>query len=152
MAGEQAAPRVILIVGANRGIGYYMVKRLLELGDFISVLDIETDNLEKLKENYPNQLISITADAAKDEDIARTVGRLGQVKLNDLSSVRTICPAGVGQEVYITINSRCGKCSVVAVLVVAYGRKYLKSWVFRQKEKNGNSIKITVLLCNIATL
>lgn len=96
MAGKQAAPRVILIVGANRGIGYYMVKRLLELGDFISVLDIETDNLEKLKENYPNQLISITADAAKDEDIARTVGRLGQVKLNDLSSVRTICPAGVG--------------------------------------------------------
>ena len=90
MAGEQAAPRVILIVGANRGIGYYMVKRLLELGDFISVLDIETDNLEKLKENYPNQLISITADAAKDEDIARTVGRLGQVKLSDLSSVRAI--------------------------------------------------------------
>ncbi|MDY3860053.1 MAG: SDR family NAD(P)-dependent oxidoreductase [Candidatus Limivicinus sp.] len=90
MAGKQAAPRVILIVGANRGIGYYMVKRLLELGDFISVLDIETDNLEKLKENYPNQLISITADAAKDEDIARTVGRLGQVKLSDLSSVRTI--------------------------------------------------------------
>lgn len=152
MAGKQAAPRVILIVGANRGIGYYMVKRLLELGDFISVLDIETDNLEKLKENYPNQLISITADAAKDEDIARTVGRLGQVKLSDLSSVRTICPAGVGQEVYITINSRCGKCSVVAVLVVAYGRKYLKSGGFRQKEKNGNSIKITVLLCNIATL
>ena len=90
MAGKQAAPRVILIVGANRGIGYYMVKRLLELGDFISVLDIETDNLEKLKENYPNQLISITADAAKDEDIARTVGRLGQVKLSDLSSVRAI--------------------------------------------------------------
>ncbi|MCI7274863.1 MAG: SDR family NAD(P)-dependent oxidoreductase [Cuneatibacter sp.] len=90
MAGKQAAPIVILIVGANRGIGYYMVKRLLELGDFISVLDIETDNLEKLKENYPNQLISITVDAAKDEDIARTVGRLGQVKLSDLSSVRAI--------------------------------------------------------------
>ena len=37
MAKKQAAPRVI--VGANRGIGYYMVKRLLELGDFVSVLD-----------------------------------------------------------------------------------------------------------------
>ncbi|MGN1457123.1 MAG: hypothetical protein ACI4XP_04105 [Acutalibacteraceae bacterium] len=42
MVKKQAAQRVILIVGANRGIGYYMVKHLLELGDFISVLDIET--------------------------------------------------------------------------------------------------------------
>lgn len=37
MAKKQAAPRVI--VGANRGIACYMVKRLLELGDFVSVLD-----------------------------------------------------------------------------------------------------------------
>lgn len=41
MARKQAAPRVIVIVGTNRGIGYYLVKRLLELGDFVSVLDIE---------------------------------------------------------------------------------------------------------------
>ena len=46
MKRKQAALRVIAIVGANRGIGYYMVKRLLELGDSISVLDIETDNLK----------------------------------------------------------------------------------------------------------
>ena len=53
MEKKQAIPRVILIVGANRGIGYYMVEYLLEHGDFISVLDIEADNLEKLKENDP---------------------------------------------------------------------------------------------------
>ena len=46
MRKKQALPRVIIIVGANRGIGYYMVKYLLEHGDFISVLDIETDNLK----------------------------------------------------------------------------------------------------------
>ena len=73
MEKKQAIPRVILIVGANRGIGYYMVEYLLEHGDFISVLDIEADNLEKLKENYPDKLISITADAAKDEDIKNGV-------------------------------------------------------------------------------
>ena len=39
MVRRQAAPRVIVIVGANRGIACYMVKRLLELGDFVSVLD-----------------------------------------------------------------------------------------------------------------
>ena len=69
MEKRQASPIVIIIVGANRGIGYYMVKYLLEHGDFISVLDIETDNLKKLKKNYSDKLILITADAAKDEDI-----------------------------------------------------------------------------------
>lgn len=69
MEKRQASLIVIIIVGANRGIGYYMVKYLLEHGDFISVLDIETDNLKKLKENYSDKLILITADAAKDEDI-----------------------------------------------------------------------------------
>lgn len=69
MEKRQASPIVIIIVGANRGIGYYMVKYLLEHGDFISVLDIETDNLKKWKENYSDKLILITADAAKDEDI-----------------------------------------------------------------------------------
>lgn len=81
----QAVPRVILIVGANRGIGFYMVKYLLEHGDFISVLDIETDNLKELKENYPDKLIVITADAAKDEDIkngvSETIKQFGKIDI-----------------------------------------------------------------------
>ena len=38
----------ILIVGANRGIGFYMVKQFLEQGDRVAVLDINTDHVEKL--------------------------------------------------------------------------------------------------------
>jgi len=30
----------ILIVGANQGIGYYLVERLLELGNTVTVLDV----------------------------------------------------------------------------------------------------------------
>ena len=85
MVRRQAAPRVIVIVGANRGIGYYMVKRLLELGDSISVLDIETDNLKELRESYPDKLITITADAAKDEDIkngvSETIKQFGKIDM-----------------------------------------------------------------------
>ncbi len=85
MAKKQAAPRVILIVGANRGIGYHLAKRLLELGDFVSVLDIETDNLEKLRDPHPDQFISITADAAKDEDIqygvSETIKQFGKIDI-----------------------------------------------------------------------
>ena len=40
----------ILIVGANQGIGFYMVRQFLEQGDSVAVLDIQTDNAEKLKE------------------------------------------------------------------------------------------------------
>lgn len=85
MAKKQAAPKVIIILGANRGIGYYMVKHLLELGNFISVLDIETDNLKNLKENYPDNLIAITADAKKDEDIKHgvheTIKQFGKIDI-----------------------------------------------------------------------
>lgn len=85
MGKKQAVPRVILIVGANRGIGYYMVKRLLELGNIVSVLDIETNNLEKLKEDNPDKLISITADAARDEEIkngvSETIKQFGRIDI-----------------------------------------------------------------------
>lgn len=85
MAKKQAIPRVILIVGANRGIGYYLVKRLLELGDFVSVLDINTDNLKELREAYPDNLVTITADAAKDEDIkngvTETIKQFGEIDI-----------------------------------------------------------------------
>lgn len=83
MGKKQAEPKVIIIVGANRGIGYYFVKHLLELGNFISVLDIETDNLNKLREEYSDNLIAITADAAKDEDIkngvSETIKQFGKI-------------------------------------------------------------------------
>lgn len=85
MGNKQTIPRAVLIVGANRGIGYYMVKRLLELGNLVSVLDIETDNLKKMREKYPGKLIAITADAAKDEDIKKgvseTIKQFGRIDI-----------------------------------------------------------------------
>ena len=35
----------ILIVGANQGIGYYIVKRLLALGHAVGVLDVITNHI-----------------------------------------------------------------------------------------------------------
>lgn len=39
----------ILIVGANQGIGYYMVRRLLEKGNKVAVLDIQEEHICELK-------------------------------------------------------------------------------------------------------
>ena len=42
----------ILIFGANRGIGYVMVKQFLEQGDRVAVLDIRTGHITELTEQY----------------------------------------------------------------------------------------------------
>ena len=47
----------IIITGANEGIGYYMIEKLLADGNRVSVLDIETQNLENLKKQYDSNLI-----------------------------------------------------------------------------------------------
>lgn len=63
----------ILIVGANAGIGYFMVKQLLEDGKSVSVLDIKTDNISKLQEQYPDTVFPVYADAADDTSVTEGV-------------------------------------------------------------------------------
>lgn len=53
----------IVIVGANQGIGYYMVKRLLELNNSVAVLDIDVSAIEELQNTYPKTVLPIVADA-----------------------------------------------------------------------------------------
>lgn len=53
----------VLIAGANQGIGYYLVERLLELGNTVTVLDIHIHALEILKEKYQKSLLPVIADA-----------------------------------------------------------------------------------------
>lgn len=53
----------ILIVGADQGIGYYLAERLLETGNFVTVLDLQTDAVASLKEKYPKTVLPVVADA-----------------------------------------------------------------------------------------
>lgn len=53
----------ILIVGADQGIGYYLAERLLENGNFVTVLDLQTDAVASLKEKYPKTVLPVVADA-----------------------------------------------------------------------------------------
>lgn len=65
----------ILIVGANQGIGYYLVRRLLELNHSVAVLDIDISALTKLQENYPDTLLPVAADARNLESIQEGVAK-----------------------------------------------------------------------------
>lgn len=63
----------VLVVGANQGIGYYLVKRLLELGNTVTVLDIQIHTIEILKEKYQKTLQPVIADARSLSDIENGV-------------------------------------------------------------------------------
>ena len=53
----------VLIVGADQGIGYYLVERLLELENTVTVLDIQISAIDILKEKYQDTVLPIIADA-----------------------------------------------------------------------------------------
>lgn len=75
----------ILIVGANQGIGYYLVERLLELGNNVTVLDIQTDAVEALKEKYKNTVLPVIADARElsgiTNGVRQAVERFGDIDI-----------------------------------------------------------------------
>lgn len=63
----------ILIVGANQGIGYYMVIRLLEKGNKVAVLDIQDEHIRKLKDRYQDSLFVTRADATEEESLSEGI-------------------------------------------------------------------------------
>lgn len=63
----------IVIVGANQGIGYYMAERLLKLGNSVAVLGIQTYEIEKLRQDYPQTVLPIRADARDFESIEQGI-------------------------------------------------------------------------------
>ena len=63
----------IVIVGADQGIGYYLVQSLLESGNRVAVMDIRTEHIEQLKEKYPDTLMILYADATDEASIVEGV-------------------------------------------------------------------------------
>lgn len=75
----------ILILGANQGIGFYMVKQFLEQGNYVSVLDIQTDHISELQKQYREHLFIFKADAANElslsEGIESAVSLFGNIDI-----------------------------------------------------------------------
>lgn len=75
----------ILIVGADQGIGYYMVMQFLENGDHVSVLDIRTDHISELQKQYKNLLFVFKADATDKVSLSKgvqeTVAKFGNIDI-----------------------------------------------------------------------
>lgn len=63
----------IIILGANEGIGFYLARHLLEMGNNVGILDKNTNNLDELKKKYKDQLVVLKCDARNDKEIERSV-------------------------------------------------------------------------------
>lgn len=66
---------VLLITGGNEGIGYFMAKQWLENGNYVSVLDLNCDNINKLKEIYPKNLLTFISDVRDIETVKTAVNK-----------------------------------------------------------------------------
>lgn len=63
----------ILITGANQGIGYFMAEKFLSQGDSVAVLDVETDHLAALQQQYPSRLLPLHCDVRDSAQVAGAV-------------------------------------------------------------------------------
>lgn len=64
---------VVVITGANNGIGYYLAKSLLEEGYYVAGLDLECEHLKDLQKSFYDTLLVCQTDVTRDVDIQRAI-------------------------------------------------------------------------------
>lgn len=81
----RSSSKVVLVTGANEGIGYHLASSLLEDGYSVAVLDIEVDGLDTLAESHPDHLwyreCDVTDPDAVQSAIDATIGQYGHVDI-----------------------------------------------------------------------
>lgn len=65
--------RVVVITGANEGIGYGMLTALVENGYRVAGLDVRGDAIESLQESNPETVRYYDCDVTVDDDVERAV-------------------------------------------------------------------------------
>lgn len=66
-------PIVVIVTGANNGIGFYLAKALLEDGYLVAGFDVETDHLDELQKAHSNSLLVCKTDVTKDAEVNGSV-------------------------------------------------------------------------------
>lgn len=74
---------VVIVTGANQGIGFAMTRTLLEDGYSVAALDISDENLIPLQSNYPERLLVCLCDVVDSgrvkDAVSSVVEKWGQV-------------------------------------------------------------------------
>jgi NAD(P)-dependent dehydrogenase (short-subunit alcohol dehydrogenase family) len=67
---------VVIVTGANNGIGLSMTKTLLDDGYCVAALDISDENLVPLQSIYPKRLLVYICDVTENEQVKDTVSSI----------------------------------------------------------------------------
>jgi len=65
--------RVVVLTGANEGIGYHMLAALVADGYRVAGLDVNGETIESLREQYPDRVRYHDCDVTADGDVERAV-------------------------------------------------------------------------------
>ena len=65
--------RVVVVTGANEGIGHHILRTLLDDGYRVACLDVRGDNVEPLEETYPDRVRFHECDVTSDEAVESAV-------------------------------------------------------------------------------
>ena len=71
--GSSETERVVVVTGANEGIGYGLLTALLEDGYRVAGLDVEGEHVEALRGMYPERVRWFECDVTLDEDVEAAV-------------------------------------------------------------------------------
>ena len=72
--GTSEAGRVVVVTGANEGIGYHLLTALLEDGYRVAGLDVDVEHLRSLREARPDRVHVGECDVTDDGEVRTAVG------------------------------------------------------------------------------
>ena len=67
---------VIIVTGANNGIGFHMTKTLLEDGYKVAALDTSADNLHSLQSDFAERLLEFDCDVTNQGLVERSTAEI----------------------------------------------------------------------------
>ncbi|MFC5972220.1 SDR family NAD(P)-dependent oxidoreductase [Halomarina salina] len=65
--------RVVVVTGANEGIGYHLSSALLDDGYRVAGLDVASEGFRRLEEQYPESARYYDCDVTADDDVERAI-------------------------------------------------------------------------------
>lgn len=65
--------RVVVLTGANEGIGYHMVTALSDAGYRVAALDIEVDAIRAIRDQSPDQIVVQDCDVSNTDEVDNAV-------------------------------------------------------------------------------
>lgn len=88
---------VVIVTGANNGIGFHLAQTLLEAGYRVAGVDLSLDHLAPLQTSYPEQLLAARCDVTDDVQVRATVAlvlqRWGQIDILVNNACRAVFKA-----------------------------------------------------------